>query len=418
LHDRIQSLTDADPGPQFFFNEDGTTPYERHEPMDFMPNGISNDRLCFECQMKKIARRDDLEEITGLLPDWSRQRFRILCPCKDDSRYIWVRSSNVISLGELFLHLSDTYDCAAIYYLYQHFAIVAVKRWKGKKRHELPDDGRQALPAQPSLTGMAAAGLSGASLQQKQPWKHILVTDYCKMTNGYAVVPPQGSPAWKDFYQKAIRHAQALILQDLNPPFLENAFSGHPSSKHTLSAYSRATFLRWDEAASTYAFGDDIIAGFRETIARYKFEFAGILGRPLYVCGAPKPISDSSGDLPQEVPFCMNVASMSPLLVFKDERQLWRCALCAKAGVLATSSRRMLRLYPLVQTHAQGTTPMRSKHVIVAVEPPPDEFDWKQAAFSKGDGIPSRPIRHLQTAPWEFTGDESRAIWLSSTSYV
>ena len=118
----------------------------------------------------------------------------------------------------------------------------------------------------------------------------------------------------------------------------------------------------------------------------------------------------------------MNVASMSPLLVFKEERQLWRCALCAKAGVLATSSRRMLRLYPLVRTHAQGTTPMRSKHVIVAVEPPPDEFDWKQAAFSKGDVIPARPIRTSEQCcsqqPWEFTGDESRAIWLSSTSYV
>jgi hypothetical protein len=401
--------------------------------MDFMPNGISNDRLCFECQIKKIASRDNLDEITGLLPDWSAQRFRILCPCKNNSRYIWVRSSNVISLGELFSQLSDTFDAASIYYLYLHFAIVAVKRWKGKKRHQLPDDGhdgRQALPAQPSLTGMAAAGLSGASLQQKQPWKHILVTDYCKMTNGYAVVPPQGSPAWKDFYQKAIRHAQALILQDLNPPFLENAFSGHPSSKHTLSAYSRATFLRWDEAASTYAFGDDIIAGFRETAARYKFEFAGILGRPLYVCSAPKPISDSSGDLPQEVDnvasmshaFCMNVAAMSPLLKFKGERQLWRCALCAKAGVLATSSRRMMRLYPLVKTHAQGMTPMRSKHIMVAVEPPPDEFDWKQAAFSKGDVIPARPIRTSEQCcsqqPWEFTGDESRAIWLSSTSYV
>jgi len=114
----------------------------------------------------------------------------------------------------------------------------------------------------------------------------------------------------------------------------------------------------------------------------------------------------------------MNVASMSPLLKFKGERQLWRCAACAKAGVLATLSRRMLRLYPLVQTAAQATTPMRSRPVLVAVEPPPAEFDWKQAAASKGDGIPSYPTRDLQTAPWEFTGEESKAIWLSSTSYV
>jgi hypothetical protein len=114
----------------------------------------------------------------------------------------------------------------------------------------------------------------------------------------------------------------------------------------------------------------------------------------------------------------MNVASMSPLLAFKGERQLWRCAACAKASVPAYTSRRMLRLYPLVQQKAQATTPMRSRPVIAAVEPPPAEFDWKQDAASNRDGIPSNPIRHLKTATGEFTEDVSKVSWLSSTSYM
>jgi len=251
LQDRIQSLTDADRigtfPPQFESNEDGKTSYERQESMDRIPDESSNERLCLEMQMKEIGHRDNLDEIKGLLPDWSAQRFRIVCPCKNNTRYIWVRTSSVISLGELFLHLSDTFNAASIYYLYLHCPIVAVKRRKSK--------GRQALPAQQSRTGMAAAGLSGACLQQKQPWKHTLVTDYCKLSDGDAVVPTSGTPAWKDAYRKAIRHIHALILQDLSPPFLEQAFRGHPWSKQTLHSYSRATFLWWDEAASIHAFG-------------------------------------------------------------------------------------------------------------------------------------------------------------------
>jgi hypothetical protein len=81
----------------------------------------------------------------------------------------------------------------------------------------------------------------------------------------------------------------------------------------------------------------------------------------------------------------------------------------------------MLRLYPLIKTLRQGTTTMRGIHFIVAVEPPPKEFDWKQAAFGKSDVMPARAIRTTaqvaRQQPCEFTGDESRAIWLSSTSY-
>jgi hypothetical protein len=202
-----------------------------------------------EMQCKQIARRDeigDIVEFRGLWPDWSAQRFRIACPCKNNPRYIWVRSCSVISLGELFLRLSDKFDAASIYYLYLHLPIVAVKRWNSKS---------QALPAQQTRTGMAAAGLSGAFLQQNQPWKHTLVTDYCKLSDGDAVVPTSGTPAWQDSYRMAIRHIHALILQDLSPPFLEQAFRAHSWSKQTFHAYSRATFLCWDEGASTHAFG-------------------------------------------------------------------------------------------------------------------------------------------------------------------
>ena len=237
---------------QFYCNEDGKTSYERQEPSEgaIRFNRSYHEALCLEMQCKQIARRDgigDTDEFRGLWPDWSAQRFRIACPCKNNPRYIWVRSCSVISLGELFSRLSDKYDAASIYYLYLHLPIVAVKRWKAGKGKS------QALPAQQAHTGMAAAGLSGACLQQNQPWKHILVTDYCKLLDGDAVVPMVGTAAWQDSYRMAIRHIHALILQDLSPPFLEQAFKA--KACNTLHAYSRATFLCWDEEASTHAFG-------------------------------------------------------------------------------------------------------------------------------------------------------------------
>ena len=136
-------------------------------------------------------------------------------------------------------------------------------------------------------------------------------------------VPQSGSSAWRELYDNALRHVHALILQDLSPPFMVEAF--RVKHNNTMRAYTRAAFLNWDARISALVFGSTITNHFRKKTRRYGLEFAGVRGRPLYACGAQKPISDSATSSASST-FCENLASMSPLLQFKGERLLWRCA--------------------------------------------------------------------------------------------
>ena len=138
---------------------------------------------------------------------------------------------------------------------------------------------------------------------------------------------------------------------------------------NTMRGYTRATCLNWDARISALVFGSTITEHFRKKTRRYGLAFAGVLGRPLYACGAQKPVSDSATSTASST-FCENPASMSPLLQFKGERLLWRCAACIQADVPASTSRRIIRLCPVVRTIAGHVTPMRDKALSVALHPP------------------------------------------------
>ena len=43
-----------------------------------------------------------------LLPDWEKQWNRLQVPCKGTHDYMWFRTGDVITLGELFLALGGT----------------------------------------------------------------------------------------------------------------------------------------------------------------------------------------------------------------------------------------------------------------------------------------------------------------------
>ena len=122
------------------------------------------------------------------------------------------------------------------------------------------------------------------------------------------------------------------------------------------------------------------------------------------------PVSDST------LAHCLNIASMSPLLKFKGEQYSWRCTRCAKAGLPADSSRRLLRLYPLVHVPT-GFTPLRSKPITIGVTPPPDEFDWKRHAHSSTSTRRAEPKLIDGAVYATFGSDESRSIWLMSELY-
>ena len=155
----------------------------------------------------------------------------------------------------------------------------------------------------------------------------------------------------------------------------------------------------------------------------YHLELAGILGRPLYACGAVKPDSGSwvnldSRDLEPNLEelYCNNVASMTPLLRFRNEQQPWKCASCAALNADANTSRRVLHLYPLVRTTAQKMTPLRSRPAFAALHPPPREFEWSQYGGTLAEGSLAVP-RHSKNFA-AFSAPESRVIWLTSETFI
>ena len=113
---------------QFQLHQDGGTYEERKEQP---PRCSRQDHLLLKSAAKRIADRGADCVYQVLMPDFGKQRYRVICPCINNSNYIWVRSGNACSLGELFCKLSSGYTAAQIYYAYLHQDLLAVKRWKG-----------------------------------------------------------------------------------------------------------------------------------------------------------------------------------------------------------------------------------------------------------------------------------------------
>ena len=115
---------------------------------------------------------------------------------------------------------------------------------------------------------------------------------------------------------------------------------------------------------------------------------------------------------------------MSPLLQFKGERLLWRCAACIQADVPASTSRRILRLFPVVRTSADHVTPMRDKALSVALQPPPEDWQWRtsQDTTSPVENVAVEPVQCEARVDcehvFEYTADQSSAIWLSASFYA
>ena len=116
---------------QFQLHRDGKTYDERNEQP---PINSRQDYHSLKSAAMRIAERGKDCGYKVLMPDFGKQRYRVICPCINNPKYIWVRSGNACSLGELFDKLSSHATAAQIYYSYLHQDILAVKRWKGKNR--------------------------------------------------------------------------------------------------------------------------------------------------------------------------------------------------------------------------------------------------------------------------------------------
>ena len=75
------------------------------------------------------------------MPNWQEQWDRLQVPCMQTREYMWFRTGDVSTLGELFLALGREYTAAPIYAFYRTRHIVVAKR------HQKRSPTRQALPA-------------------------------------------------------------------------------------------------------------------------------------------------------------------------------------------------------------------------------------------------------------------------------
>ena len=67
-----------------------------------------------------------------LRPNWREQWNRLQVPCMGTNDYMWFRTGEVTTLGELFLALGREYTAASIYAFFRTLRVVVVKRRKGK----------------------------------------------------------------------------------------------------------------------------------------------------------------------------------------------------------------------------------------------------------------------------------------------
>jgi hypothetical protein len=104
------------------------------------------------------------------------------------------------------------------------------------------------------------------------------------------------------------------------------------------------------------------------------------------------------------------------LLQFRDEQKQWQCTSCAERNNGASSSRRVLHLYPLVFTDGKKMTPMRSPAFFVALHAPSRKSDWSQTGGTlKKDSI-ADPSVYKKFA--SFDAPESSKIWRTSEMFT
>ena len=347
-----------------------------------------------------VARRLNLADV---LPGWSRQVFRTVCPCVGTDRWAWFRTGHVVNLGQLFLILGhprfSEKDAAQIYQYYCTLRIVAVKR----RKHV---SGQSA-----AYTGTHLAGTKASAVKATYPHEE-LVEDYCALQS---IDVPKSKPEFNQMYLRAVKYIHMNLLQDLSPPWMDSKFAQALPGEGLLSQFLKPTFLQWDAQQAASIFGSDVMATL-ETAARVvSLMVAGVLGRPLYVCThRQKP----NGGM------CMNVAAMSPLLERAGGNRCFRCKFCPPTQ--NDEPLRMIRLYILVpKSHDPSDyTPLRTKSLHVVVHAPPQDFTWDDAAepasawdfLASSIADPANPKR-THNDKYCYSKEESLAIWKCARPY-
>jgi len=115
---------------------------------------------------------------------------------------------------------------------------------------------------------------------------------------------------------------------------------------------------------------------------------------------------------------------MTPLLDGHLQISNWRCSLCREKRESTTDDtpRRVLLVWPVVETTKKRTTALRTGGIEAVVSKPPSAWSWPHTSkqFSPSPFDQSTPLS--AQAPtgrtrWVFNTQESDAIWQASRRY-
>ena len=362
--------------------------------------------LCGRADEKVQDAKTPRPSIEQLEPDWEQQVYRITCPCKDaHCGYEWARYGPAFTLGELFLALGKEYTARQIYAFYLSLRLIAVKRRKTQST------GRGAGAA----TGVTGSPFQAANMRSELKYNRTqLIEEYAAVHN----LDPL--PDNKESLDAATRYLYKLLLSDLRPPWLTEAFPQALPGNSLLSRYSRPCFLQWGDGEGADLFGDSVATRISQHVDSLGLELRGFLARPLYVCTAS---SGRNGEM------CMSLASMSQLVKHAEGRREYRCRKCAKKAserepASGSGPLRVLHIYALVSTSGPASTPLHMPAVRLVVTAPPEDWAWCRSpedwsVYNGGARSTAWPTQGVDSrgAHFRYNDAESRVIWHRSRCY-
>ena len=118
---------------------------------------------------------------------------------------------------------------------------------------------------------------------------------------------------------------------------------------------------------------------------------------------------------------------MTPLLEVERSEQVWRCCECKGLPTQNVSDKRILQVWPLIQTKSGNGTIMRTGGIELVIYPPPTAWRWpsnagntyvKQFEHAQSANPHRLDIKSESRNLWLFSEVESDALWHLAQRYM
>ena len=388
---------------------------------------IATEEFC-ETQYPQKWEAEDSQR-TIYYPKWKAQRLRTVVPCAGTEEYEWRRTGQVVTLGVFSMALGSKYSVKSIYHFYRTLCIVTVKRAKNATLNKHRTPGSASVMEPGAFPMRCRVGTTGTILQPSRQLQ-ALRTNKKQLIKEYASIMhfDDFNPTDEKLFKEAVRYLQICLLSDLRPPWADYYFHKPLPGSGILSSHISPAYLYWTGLDAHSVFGTAVMDELARVASRFSLEVMGVLGRPLYVCTAPKcqpqaPVSDSAPGW-----FCLSTAAMSPLLQLSSERKHYMCAKCTrdrKEPHYESAPLRVVHLYVTVLAEDRNPTTMRMKAVPVVLDAPPMTFGWN---LEPGTASVEKRVAYAEAVPiqfeirdklgsYKYDVEASEAIWSSAQSF-